>query len=62
MTFTKKENNNEVLLQNGYCYSGPDETGNRVYYHSVESMNLCQYNYPNWYNFVFPDNEQKFVS
>lgn len=62
MMFAKKECNKEVLLQErGYCYSGPDETGKSVRYHEVESQNLCQYYYPNWYDIMFPSNEQKFV-
>ena len=41
MLFTKKENSNEVLLQGGYCYSGPDETGGKVRYSDAVG-NECQ--------------------
>ncbi|MBQ7689442.1 MAG: hypothetical protein IJT27_09520 [Clostridia bacterium] len=57
MTFTKKENCNEVLLQNGYCYSGPDESGDRVHYYRDEDGE-CNKNpygdgwFGDWYKFV----------
>ncbi|MBQ7689443.1 MAG: hypothetical protein IJT27_09525 [Clostridia bacterium] len=48
MMFAKKERSNDVLLQGGYCYAGPDETGGKVRY--TESYgNECQvsgFHYP----------------